>query len=816
MKPSLHHVSVFVFFMSVCSVAISNEIAVSAELGSEKIVGIWVAPSPIRLEGLNASCQLVVSGKTVNGKTVDLTRRSIFEVDDSSPFRISRTGVLHSEHPGATSLTVKVGDHSVSVPVEVVEDQIPIEFKNDVVPLLNKFGCNSSGCHGKAEGQNGFKLSVFGFDPNADFESLLQSAKGRRINLSAPERSLVLTKASGAVPHGGGIRIPPGSREYRIFEKWIADGAPFGDGSRGLEAIRIEPQERILDFKDQQQLRVEAVYNDGLIIDVTEISNFQSNNEAVSTVSESGLVQAGSSPGNAAIMVGFHEKFATFLTLVPESTTVENFPDSDGANYIDRLINRRLKKLNIAPSNKSLDHEYCRRVFVDIIGTLPTAAEARSFIEDPQPNKRLELVEQLLRRAEYSEYWALKWSDILRVDRQTLGHKSAYAFYRWIRESLRSNKRFDSFASDLVTARGPITKSPQGNFFKALQKSGEIAGAVSQVFLGVRIACAECHHHPFDRWSQTDYYGMAGYFHNMKRASTAAGESIEVDGEGEVKHPRTGQRVFAHPLGSAQPTTAAKGDPRFDLARWLTDARNPFFAKTVVNRYWAHFLGRGLVEPVDDFRSTNPATNPELLDALATDFVRSGYDLHHLIRTITASDAYQRSASPNQTNLRDQQNYSRFAFKSLDAEVLMDAVCDVTGTVEKFRGNPVGTRAIQLWDSATDHYFLNLFGRPKRKSACDCERVSEPNVAQVLHVLNSPEIQNKISHAGGRVTRLNLSVENDASLVDEMYLTFFSRLPNETEKATAVTHLQRTSNRQEAAEDLAWSMLNSLEFMFNH
>jgi hypothetical protein len=424
-------------------------------------------------------------------------------------------------------------------------------------------------------------------------------------------------------------------------------------------------------------------------------------------------------------------------------------------------------------------------------------------------------VDELLDRPEFADYWALKWADLLRVDRQALGHKRAYAYYRWIRASLAANKPLDQFARELLTAEGPLDENGPANFYKVIKKPGEAASTLSQVFLGVRLACAECHHHPFDRWSQTDYYGMQAFFAPVGVRASPRGEFVQASGEPTTKHPRTGAAVPAHALGTRPPAESPKGDRRLVLAAWLTSPDNPWFARNLANRTWAHFVGRGLVEPVDDVRATNPPSNPDLLDALAAHLVKSRFDFKELVRTVTASRVYQLSARPNPTNEKDELNHSRALFRRVDAEVLLDMVSQATGVPERFDGAPPGTRAIQLWDSKLSHYFLKLFGRPVRASACECERNHEPGVSQVLHLLNAPALHAKLAHVGGTVARLVRQNADDGALVEELYLTYYSRLPDAEERAAAVAYL-RGGRRREAAEDLAWGLLNSLEFVFNH
>jgi hypothetical protein len=691
-------------------------------------------------------------------------------------------------------------------------------FENDIVPILSKFGCNSSACHGKAEGQNGFKLSIFGFDPAADYAALTQEGRGRRVLPSVPARSLLLAKASGLVPHGGGVRIFRGSDEFRTLNDWVAAGLPFGSpADPRVVSIEVTPRDLELKSGDKQPLHVTATFSDGQRRDVTRHARFQSNNEGLAAVDETGLVTIGNVPGDVAVMASYLDQVDVFRVLIPRPSRIDNYPALPEANFIDGLVYAKLRKLNELPSPPASDSDFLRRVFLDVIGTLPTADETREFLSDEHPDRRSLLVDRLLARPEFADFWALKWSDVLRVDRQVLGHKQAYAYYRWIRDSLAANLPYDQFCREIVAAEGPLSESPAGNFYKVVSKAGDMGGALSQVFLGVRIDCAQCHHHPFDRWSQTDYFGMQAFFTQVSFKAAAGSETLTAGNSAPTMHPRTGEPVFAHALSADKPPAEPGGDRRKLLADWMTAPGNPWFARNQVNRVWAHFLGRGIVEPVDDVRLTNPPTNPELLNALARDFVASRFDFKQLIRTITASRVYQASATPNETNERDDQNYARALLRSVEAEVLLDAVCQTTGIPEKFQGMPAGYRAIQLWDSQTPHYFLKLFGRPTRTTACECERTNDPSVAQVLHILNSTELHAKLSHVGGRIAKLTASISDDGLLAQELYLTFYNRFPTDSERQMTTAYLvARRENRRQAAEDIAWSMLNTPEFVFNH
>jgi hypothetical protein len=794
-------------------------ICLPAAAAESPVVAVRVSPAAVRLRGPLAGYSLLVDGKTADGRLVDLTRGARFESADPKVAVVPSAGRVRGVADGATAVRVTAAGRTLTVPVTVTGAGEPrrFNFENDIIPLFSRFGCNASGCHGKAEGQNGFKLSVFGFDPAADYAALTKEARGRRVFPAAPEHSLLLAKPAGRVPHGGGVRLRRGSAEYETLRGWIAAGLPFGDpADPKVVSIRVEPRQRLLAMRGEQQLRVVARYSDGREADVTPHAKFQSNNDGLAAVSADGLVTAGDSPGDVAVMAGFMNAVDTFRALVPRPGRIDPYPALPENNFIDALVFRKLRQLNVAPSDPAGDAEFLRRVYLDVIGTLPTAEEARHFLADRRPDRRARLVDDLLRRPEFADYWALKWADLLRVDREALGHKDAYRYYRWIRDSFAAGKPLDRFARELLTAEGPLGELGPAAFYKAVPQPGEAASTVAQVFLGVRIACAQCHHHPFDRWGQNDYYGMQAFFAPLAVSATPGGAVLRAAGDPPTHNPRTGEVVPAHALGAAR-AAGPPGDRRALLADWLAAPDNPWFARNLANRAWAHFLGRGLVEPVDDVRATNPPTNPELLDALARCLVESKYDFRALVRTITASRVYQLASRPNPTNERDEQNYSRARLKRIDAEVLLDMVCQATGVGERFPGVPGRVRAVQLWDSKVPHYFLKLFGRPVRVSACECERNGEPSVAQVLHLLNGPEVQAKLSHEGGTVARLVREKADDAAVVEEMYLAFYSRPPTEGERRAAVAYLGRDpAKRRQAAEDLAWGLLNSLEFVFNH
>ena len=811
----MNRLTIFFLVSSLLS-ALVNSSGTAAEPQWQRIN---VDPSQVRLKGRDAMKQLLVHGQTKEGKWVDLTHAATYRSNADNVATVSKQGMLLSRADGAASVQISVAGQVLTVPVEVVgfSSYGPLNFANQIIPVFSKYGCNASGCHGKAEGQNGFKLSVFGFDPQADYQALTMEGRGRRLFFAAPEKSLLLRKASGMTPHGGGTLVSPDGPEYRLLKTWIGLGVPFGsEKDPTLVGIQVEPQARQVAMLQNQQLRVTAEWSDGSRRDVTAMATYQVNKDSLASVDKRGHVRIGQVPGTVAVMANYLGAVAVFQAIIPRSETIANYPPVVEKNFIDRHVHRQLKQLGIIPAGNCSDGDFLRRTFVDIIGTLPTASEARSFLTDKHPDRRSRLVKQLLQRSEYADYWALKWADTLRVERLKLGRKNAYSYYSWIHDSFRKNKPFDQFARELVTAEGPLNELPAGQFYKSVGSPKDWASTVSQVFLGIRIECAQCHHHPFDRWSQQDYYGMEAFFTQVKFKNTSRGEAILADGSPKTTHPRTGQEIFAYPLATEMPAEHPAGDRRTALAAWMTGANNPWFARNVANRLWAHFMGRGLVEPVDDFRLTNPPSNPALLDALAQHLIDHQYDLHALIEIITASQAYQRATTVNATNRIDEDNYSRFLFKRMDAEVLLDAICQVTGVEEKFAGIPKGSRAIQLWDSAVPHYFLKTFGRPVRVTACTCERAIAPTVGQVLHILNAPGIQQKLSHAGGQVSKLVARHQDSSDLVEELYLLMYSRFPTDTERKNGVNYLNNQPNRQLAVEDLCWSLMNSIEFVFNH
>ncbi|MBT4724346.1 MAG: DUF1553 domain-containing protein [Planctomycetaceae bacterium] len=789
------------------------QVVVSAE-----IIRIEASPPQVALRGKDSSIQLLITGFDATGHAQDLTHQARYR-HSATGADISSTGIVRGILDGASIITARYAGRSIKIPVSITDAQIrqPLSFTNDIIPILSRYRCNTSGCHGKAEGQNGFKLSVFGFDPLADYRAITMEARGRRIFPAAAEMSLLMQKMSGDLPHGGGILIPSSRAEYRKITEWIAAGVPWENKDDvTVVSISLTPDQRILRMGETQQLRVMAKMSNAENVDVTELAQFQSNATSQASVNADGQVTVGQKPGVVAVMATYMGSVDVFRIFIPEGDPIQEYPVVTSSNEIDESIYRQLQKMNIIASGTCTDEQFLRRVFIDLTGTVPTADQTALFLSDQDPDKRDKLVDERLESPEFNSYWALKWSDLLRVDRQTLGHENAYQYYSWIKESFRQHKPMDKFARELITTSGPLVDAPAGFFYKAVKSPNRMASTMSQVLLGIRIECAECHHHPFDRWGQTDFYGMRAFFAQVRYKKSSRGEMLIAQGNPVTKHPRTGETIQAFALGTQMPTVNPLNDRRDELANWLTAPENPWFASNIANRTWAHLMGRGIIEPVDDVRLTNPPTNPELLEGLTKAFVGAEFDFRKLLKLIIQTDAYQRSSAVNETNERDEQNYSRFLFKQLEAEVMLDAICQTTGVAEKFQGVPVGSRAIDLWDSSVPHYFLETFGRPVRATACECERISEPTVSQVLHILNSPGIENKLSHEAGTIRQIASDYEDNEIAIQRLYLTFFNRYGDKQEIATAVQYVTHGSNRRQSLEDIAWSMLNSLEFLFNH
>lgn len=718
-----------------------------------------------------------------------------------------------------------------------VSDMPNVRFATDVVPILTKLGCNSGGCHGKATGQNGFKLSLFGFEPDEDYDALTSEGRGRRLIPASPEQSLLLLKATSRVPHGGGRRLDETSDDYQMLRGWIAQGAaaPQANEPR-LIRIAVAPEKQVLQTQSTEQLRVTAYFSDGTARDVTRQAVYQSNATNIADVDGNGLVRTSTQHGLVSVMARFGEQIATYHAGVPfadnaaKMAAIHEQLDTLERQVQDSSVNRHLfrqwRRLGVVPSAPADDATFLRRVSIDICGTLPTPQEVVDFLADTQSDKRARLVERLLDRPEYASYFALKWADILQnrgagyaTSKQRQG---TTLFAAWIRDSLAANKPYDEFVAEILTASGSQNENPPAIWYRAVRKSPEYVESVAQAFLGVRIQCAQCHHHPTERWSQEDYFGLAAVFSRVGRkggfadAEVPTDEIIYLKQTGSVIHPRTGAVLPPRPLGGPNFELGLHDDPRLSLARWMTQPENPFFARTMVNRMWAHFLGRGFVHPIDDSRSTNPPSNPELLDSLAEEFAGSGYNIKRLIQTITGSYAYGLEAAPHPGNAGDMQTFARFYPRRLTAEVLLDGVSQVLDVPTTFGGVPAGTRAIDLPDENVAAHFLDVFGRPGRMSACECERVDAPALTQALELVNSAEIQRKLTTRTGYAERLATADRLPAELAAEVFRRVLAREPREQELKVAADFLAAEPDRAEACRSLLWSLLATNEFLFNH
>ncbi|MEO1995568.1 MAG: DUF1549 and DUF1553 domain-containing protein [Planctomycetaceae bacterium] len=779
--------------------------------------GLRVRPAEIHLDYPEASQQLLVDH--IDGTLGDLTRRVVYQSQDPSIVVVTPSGQVLPRGEGRTRIVVQLGKTRVVVPVvtDGWSHPVPVSFRQEIIPILSKASCNSGGCHGKAEGQNGFKLSVFGFDPASDLRALVSESRGRRLSFSNPRDSLLLKKATAETPHGGGAKIPHGGLWHRRITRWISEGASLDRADQPLAvSIVVEPETVVMSALASQQLRVTAVDAAGRRRCVTTEAAYASNASPIAAVDSRGLIAAGDVPGEAAILVRYMNQVAICRVTLPR-TEVE-FQRPPEQNFIDGHAWNKLELLRIQPSSLTDDSAFMRRVFLDTIGTLPTVDEARAFLDDAHPRKRQALIDHLLERDEYADYWAMRWSDILRVDKERVTPQGAVAMTRWLRRQFHDNVPYDQFVTAVVTARGnTLSEGPVG-FFQIHDKPEMVSRSISQLFLGVRIECAQCHHHPFEKWSQTDYFALAGMFTGVgRKAGPRGGQKIFSTNGADLKHPRSGQPVAAAGLGATPIAFADGADRRHVLAEWMTDRENPFLARMIVNRLWAHYFGRGLVEPIDDMRATNPATNAALLDALAEHLLEQEYDLQALTRTLLNSRLYQLSHVPNATNRLDGQNHSRAAWKALPAEVLLDAFCQATEVPEQFNGWPLGYRAIQIWDNRMPSYFFRVFGRPQRVSVCECERGNEPSIAQALHLMNSPESVRKIRHRDGRAARLAKSGKSDDQVIEELYLATLSRRPSSAERALMrQAFAESAGDRRAATEDILWTLLNCRAFVYNH
>jgi hypothetical protein len=825
-------------------------------VGAGELKSLSTFPEKAALRGAGQVQQLVVTGHYANGGVRDLTAQASFASADPKVVRVEGAGLLVSVGNGLAAVTAEVQGKSVKLGITVAEaeHEQPIHFANEIVPIFSKLGCNAGACHGKASGQNGFKLSLMGFEPASDFAALVKEARGRRVFPAAPASSLLLLKASGGVAHGGGKRLDPKGRDYQLILRWIRSGTPFGkDSDPKVANITVTPGHRLLAPQSVQQLAVTAHYSDGSSRDVTHQAEYSSNEPELVEVNEAGRVETHERPGEGAIMVRHLGHVAVFRATIPQDVPVDKFRTPAPANFIDELVFARLKQLNVPPSGLCSDSEFLRRASLDITGTLPTAAEAEKFLADADPKKREKLVDELLARPAYASYFALKWGDILRNRRNGLvnvggAQVRTTALHGWVRDSLADNKPYDQFVREILTAKGDFSGTdaqPPVGWYNVLRTPQALVDDTAQAFLGTRIQCAQCHHHPYEKWSQDDYWGLAAFFARVQLVSPNAktpakgpvkadknGTRVALAEEGSVTGPQG--KVYTKPrtLDGAELTVPADEDPRQKLVDWMVQPDNPFFARALVNRYWAHFFGRGIVEMPDDMRVSNPPSNPELLDGLAKDFVANKFDLKQLIRTICTSKTYQLSSTPNEYNAKDKQNFARYYPRRLPAEALSDAIDQVTGIPSNFGQAKAGqaTRAIDLPDEAVKSPLLTAFGKPERGSACECERSGAATLTQSLYLIGSADVHNKLKNPKSRAGLLAADAKPLPDKVKEIYLWVYSRPPTAEELKIAEEFLAKQSAapaadvpRQQAAlakqwpyEDLLWALLNTKEFLFNH
>jgi len=702
-----------------------------------------------------------------------------------------------------------------------------VDFQNDLQPIFTRFGCTTGPCHGKARGQGGFQLSLLGFDSDFDYEAIAKEGRGRRVFPAAPELSLLLQKPTSQVPHGGGVRLEAGGEEYNLILKWIKEGMPRKvESAPKLVNVTVSPDDIILKNEQSQPLKVTAHYDDNTTRDVTRLASFQSNESPIASVSEDGLITAGTITGNAAIMGRFMGMIGICDVAIPrpEAVPAEEYEQLPRNNFIDDLVWTKLQQLNVTPSDICDDATYLRRVTTDICGRIPKPDEVRVFLEDSSPDKRARLVDRLLEEPDFADHWANKWMDLLRPNPYRVGIKAVLNYDQWIRERFHQRMPWDQFVRELITAKGSTFRNGAVTLFRDRRSPDEVGTLTSQLFVGVRLDCAKCHHHVFEKWSQADFYSFAAYFKKVGRKGrgvsppiSGSEEFIYAGTKGSVKHPVTGEEMEPRPLWGDDTVDPDLLDPRDALAEWMTSPDNAQFAQVFANRVWADLMGRGLVEPVDDFRATNPASNQPLLTALGSHFRDEGFSLANLIRTIAASHVYQLNSDINKRNAADNRNYSRHYRQRLRAEVLLDAVADITGMPQSYEAMPPGSTAKQIWTHRTTSLFLDTFGRPDPNQDPPCERQPESTVVQSLHLMNSENMHNDLVNDKGNAARLADSKKETPELTQEIYQLIYGRNPTADEIQLVADLLSaENADRRQVIEDVMWAMLNTPEFVFQN
>ena len=794
-----------------------------------------VTPNQVELVGNWDRAQLLVTKVDKSGQfsasSSDATAEAKYASSNPAVATVNERGQLVAVGNGETIVEVRVGDWrgEANVTVKDVSADPTIQYMKQVRPILSKAGCNMGACHASQYGKGGFKLSVFGFEPSKDWTAMVRDQLQRRVNFVQPDRSLLLLKPTMQIPHQGGLRLKKGSVDYQLLVAWLKSGAAKPDSKAPkVTDLQVTPTHRVIEVNGRQQLRVIATYDDDTVRDVTALAQYDSMDEGLMAVDRQGQVTI-LGTGQAPIMVRFDGQ-ATISTFVIPFGEKAELADWKSNNYVDEAAQAKFQELGLDPSPLCDDSTFVRRAFLDCIGSLPTIAETKAFLESKDPKKREQLIDQLLGLTgdpkldiyndRYASHWTLKWSDLIRNSTNNLGEQGMWALHNWIRESMRTNKPFDQFVRELVTAKGSIYMNGPANYFRINSKTEELTEATSQLFLGIRLECAKCHHHPFEEYSQGDYYGLSAYFSRVALKSSqefglfGREQVVVVKSSGDVKHPKTGKVLLPTPLGGEPEDHLL--DRRIPLASWLTSKDNSWFAQSVTNRYVGYLLGRGLVHPVDDLRSTNPASNVAMMDALTADLVKHQFDLKHLIRTIMVSRLYQLESIPTKQNSADRRFYSHYRVKRLAAEPLLDAIDQVTGVKTKFKNLPLGTLAIDLPDANYPNYFLRTFGKPKRVSVCECERSPDENLGQALHTLNGDTIAKKIADKNGRLAKLIEAKKEQAEIVEEIFLAALCRYPSDAEKKACQEIVEQAGSPLEGYQDVMWAILNLKRFIFVH
>ncbi|MDF1812234.1 MAG: DUF1549 domain-containing protein [Verrucomicrobiales bacterium] len=797
----------------------------------KKIVGIDVYPEDIVLETKRDSQSVVVMATYEDDTTLDVTSNASFTFADSSLVDLKKRNHFVPVKDGQTELVVKVGSsHSATIPVTVkgAQDDRPISFHMDVMPVFMRENCNTGSCHGSARGQDGFMLSLFGYDPNGDHFRLTREMAGRRINLAIPEESLLIEKSIETVPHTGGKLFEKGSESWKTMVEWVQKGAP-NDKPEEVQAVTdliLYPPKLVLEGAGStQQMTVRARYADGHDRDVTDLVVFRSSNDPTASIDERGKVTAGKR-GEAFIMARYETKTVGIQCIVIPEGLEYTRPKPAEANYIDKFVHEKLHKLRVIPSGNATDEAFLRRVYLDVVGQLPTVEEYDQFMNDKSPDKRSKLIDTLIERKEFTEMWVMKWSELLQIRSdgnvaRGISYKAALLYHNWLKERVAENVPFNEVVSELLGSTGGTFSNPATNFYQIERDQLKLSENVAQVFMGMRLQCAQCHNHPFDRWTMDDYYSWAAFFAQIgRKAGVDPREQIVYNrGSGETKHKVGGRNMPPKFLGGIVPDVKGK-DRRKILGEWLASTENPYFARNIVNIVWAHFFGIGIIDPVDDVRISNPASNPELLAALADKFQNEyNFDFRRLVKDICKSKTYQRTTKANKTNESDLTNFSKARIRRQRAEVMLDTITQVTETKNKFKGLPLGARAVQIADGQTSDYFLTTFGRATRQTVCSCEVKMDPSLSQALHLMNGPTVSTKIDQGGIVKTRIAEGKKHE-DIITEIYVRCLSRKPTAEEMKQMMKEVSAVGadkNQQILVlNDVFWAVLNSKEFMFNH